>query len=334
MIEPLQLVWMFSIAGMLLILIVLLEIHRINYRRENEVMFGTESFDEKVKCYAFSDKQRRTLEKMIRASSFENKDAVLNSSGLFEEAVTNFYEFRNVLSVRDETLESVESIRNMLDFTASNPASEIYSTRQYNVGDRIDLCFDEWTVYKRSEILWRNEKEWAVSYDGRYGDAQSLKGRELTLRWTRPDDAVYSARLPVHSYDSNKLIFPHTALLDKKQLRRWVRIVESIPVVAEFEGRESCSGVLFDLSAGGISVGLPMECPAGMHLRIRFELPSFGEECVEIQILRVQGHRNPAYPDYHSHTAAFVGAFGWTQEKVLQYIFQVNQRKKSEENLT
>ena len=63
-------------------------------------------------------------------------------------------------------------------------------------------------------------------------------------------------------------------------------------------------------------------------MRIQFELPSFGDEDVEIEILRNLGHKNQDYPNYYCHTASFKGAFGWTQERVLQYLFETNKRKK------
>ncbi|MCQ2089438.1 MAG: PilZ domain-containing protein [Fibrobacter sp.] len=327
MIEPLQLVWIAFIVLLVLLLLVLWEIHRINYRRDNEVMFGTDAFEDKVKEFAFTDKERRTLEKMIRVSSFENKDAVLNSSGLFEAAVTRFYDLRNVFSVSDETVDAVERIREKLGFTAVNPLTQICSTRQFGIGDRIDLLLDDGRVFKHSEIIHRSEKEWFIAYDGSRGSASSLVGSEVVVRWTRPDDAVYSARLKVRSCLPGQLILPHSTDLGKQQLRRWVREQVSIPVVATLPDGTSCGGTLFDLSAGGIMLGLPLECRSGQHMNIKFELPSFGDENVEIEILRNLGHKNSDFPNYYCLTASFSGEFGWTQERVLQYIFEVNKGK-------
>ena len=179
MIEPLQIVWMAFVFCLFVALLVLLEIRRINDRRENEEMFGTQAFDEKVAELGFSDKEKRTLDKIIRTSSFENKDAIINSSGLFEQAVTAFYDVRDVFDVRDETLAAVEALRLKMNFTASNRLSEIYSTRQFNVGDRIDLIPENGTLIKRSDIVWRSEKEWAISYDGSEGPASSFVGQNL-----------------------------------------------------------------------------------------------------------------------------------------------------------
>ena len=328
MIDPLQIVWIAFIACMFLALLVLIEIHRINYRRENEEMFGTEAFNQKVSEYAFSDKEKRTLDKIIRYSSFENKDAVLNSSSLFEAAVTNFYDIRDVFDVRDETLAAVERLRNKMNYTASNPLTEVNSTRQFNVGDRIDLVLENGTVIKRSEIVRRNEKEWAITYDGSDGPPSMFVNREIKVRWTRPDDAIYTAAVPVRYVEPGLMILPHSSNLDKRQLRRWVREQVAFPMTAVFDDGSTSGGMLLDLSAGGIMLGLPKECYPGQHLRIQFELPSFGDEDVEVEILRNLGHKNMDFPSYFCITASFRGAFGWTQERVLQYLFETNKAKK------
>jgi len=318
----------FVICGVLA-LIVLLQTRRITKRRETEEMFGTQIFDVKVAAFGFSDKEKRTLDKIIRVSSFVNKDAILNSSGLFEQAVSAFYDYRNVFKVRDETLEAVERLRDKMNFSASNPLSEIYSTRQFNVGDRIDIVPENGTLIKRSEIIWRTEKEWAISYDGSDGPARSFEGRNINIRWTRPDDAIYSTTLEVRRLDdSANFVLHHSSNLDKRQLRRWVREQVAFPVVAVFENGDTLGGTLLDLSAGGIMIGLPKECYPGQHMRIQFELPSFGDEDVEIEILRNLGQRNKDFPNYYCLTASFRGKFGWTQERVLQYLFELAKSKK------
>ena len=328
MIEPLQIVWYAGVSSLVLVLLVLIEILRINYRREHENMFATETFDQKVAEFEFSDKEKRTLDKIIRYSSFENKDAVLNSSGLFEAAVSNFYDIRDVFDVRDETLEAVERLRNKMNYTASNPLTEVYSTRQFNVGDRIDLLLENGSVIKRSEIAHRNEKVWAITYDGSEGAPSMFINREIKVRWTRPDDAIYTAVVPVRYVESGLLFLLHSSQLDKRQLRRWVREQVAFPVLAVFDDNTTVGGTLLDLSAGGIMIGLPQECYPGQHLRIQFELPSFGDEDVEIEILRNLGHKNKDFPNYFCLTASFSGAFGWTQERVLQYLFEFNKAKK------
>ena len=328
MIEPYQLVWAFFIFAMLLALLVLIEIRRGDKRRDNEVMFDTEAFEEKVKKMGFSVKEIHTLEKLVRASKFDNKDAVMNSATLFETAVLDFYDIRNVFNVRDETLDSVAGLREKLNFTAKNPHAKIKSTRQFSVGDRVDVIMENGTKLKHSEILWKNEKEWAVLYDNSFGPAGAFVGKRIRIRWTRPEDAVYSAWLTIRQSRPGEFVLEHTCSLEKQQLRRWVREIVDFPVEATLEDGSTSAGRLYDLSAGGILIGLPVECTAGQHINIKFELPGFGVQDVEIEILRSLGKKNPAYPDYFSLTASFTGAFGWTQESVLQYIFEVHKPKK------
>ena len=85
---------------------------------------------------------------------------------------------------------------------------------------------------------------------------------------------------------------------------------------------------MFDLSAGGILIGLPVSEIPTHEIEIQFRLPGFGLERVKIEILRNLGKRQE-YPDLYLYTASFSGEFGRIQEKVLQYIFQVHKKKKT-----
>lgn len=328
MVSPLQLLWVFLIVFLVFLLLVLLEMKRQYQRREREVMFGSDVFDEKIKAFSFSPKEIETLKKLVNTSKFENKDAVLNSSFLFETAVSKFYSFHSLNNVSDDTLEVIARLREKMGFTASNPLSLVYSTRQFNVGDRVDLFLKNGSVFKHSKILSKDERCWNILYDESHGLGRSFVGEKVLVRWTRPDDAVYSVMLEVQSFKSETFKLPHSVDLDKVQLRRWVRLAVDLPVRAVFEDGSSCGGTLYDISAGGILLGLPVQCASGKHVEIEFELPSFGAQNVEIEILRNLGHKNENYPEYYSLTASFTGAFGWTQERVLQYIFEFNKRKK------
>ncbi|MBR6379709.1 MAG: PilZ domain-containing protein [Fibrobacter sp.] len=331
MIEPLQLFWIFGIAVMVLALLALIEIQRSYFRREHEVMFGTPLFDEQVKEQGLLPEEIKVLEKLVRSSRYENKDAILNTATLFESAVSNYYEFKGEENVKDDVLAIIAELRRKLNFTASNPLATVSSTRQYNETNRVDLLLDNGGRIFHSTISGKDERNLMVEYDESMGSGRSLVGKVIGLRWTRPEDAVYTAKVLVKSFANGEMALSHATVLEKKQLRRWVREPVDFPVKATLGDGTSCNGVLLDLSAGGILLGLPMDCSSGQHLKIEFELPSFGVENVEIEILRNLGHKNPQYADYFFLTASFVGAFGWTQERVLQYIFEVHKQKKGPE---
>ena len=312
--------------------LVLIEVQLMYNRRENEVMFGTDAFNEKIKEFEFTPKEVRTLEKLVRSSKFENKDAVLNSSGLFEAAVSEFYRIRNVFSVRDETLEAIAGLRRKMDFTGSNPLAMVSSTRQFNVGDSVDLEFESGQVFRRVKIVERSERTWSVKIDGSVALAKSLQGSRVLIRWTRMNDAVYSKRLTVFAATPDNVIFTHSDQLDKEQLRKWVREVVDFPVTATFPNGEVHSGVLYDLSAGGILLGLAEDVKPDQQISISFELPTFGVQNVDVKILNNLGRRNPNFPLFNSISAVFTGSYAWTQERVLQYIFEVTRKTKSKKN--
>jgi c-di-GMP-binding flagellar brake protein YcgR len=331
MLEPLQLFWIFTIVVLVLTLVALWEIQRSYFRREHEVMFGTPLFDAQVRELSLQPEEIKVLEKLVRSSRYENKDAILNTATLFESAVSNYYEFKGEENVNESVQAVISTLRQKLNFTAANPLATVSSTRQYNVTNRVDILLDSSTRLFHSSILSTDERSLVVEYDESMGAGRSLVGKSVRLRWTRPEDAVYTSKVVVKAFGKGKLTLSHATSLEKKQLRRWVREPVDFPVITSFDDGSSCSGVLLDLSAGGILLGLPVDCSSGQHLKIKFELPSFGEENVEIEILRNLGHKNPQYADYFFLTASFVGAFGWTQERVLQYIFEVHKQKKGPE---
>ena len=336
MTSELQEVWKFFQSYILPVLpfvaLVLIEMQLMYKRRETDVMFGTDAFNEKIKAFDFTPKEVRTLEKLVRSSKFENKDAVLNSSGLFEAAVSEFYRIRNVFSVRDETLDAIAGLRNKMNFTGSNPLTMVCSTRQFNVGDKVDLEFESGQVFRRVPILERSEKTWSVQIEGLHSLAKAIQGSLVLIRWTRMNDAVYSKKLTVFSATSDKVVFTHCDQLDKEQLRKWAREVVDFPVKATFPNGEVHMGRLYDLSAGGILLGLEEDCKPDQQISISFDLPTFGVQNVDVKILNNLGHRNPAYPQFNSISAVFTGAYAWTQERVLQYIFEVSRKSKSKKN--
>ena len=336
MTSELQEVWEFFQSYILPVLpfvaLVLIEMQLMYKRRETDVMFGTDAFNEKIKAFDFTPKEVETLGDLVRSSKFENMDAVLNSSGLFEAAVSEYYRIKNVLTIPDETLEAIAGLRCKMGFTGSNPLSMVCSTRQFNVGDKVDLEFESGQIFRRVPILERSEKIWSVQIEGSHSLAKTIQGSHVLIRWTRMNDAVYSKRMTVLSATPEKVVFTHCDQLDKEQLRKWVREVVDFPVKATFPNGEVHMGRLYDLSAGGILLGLEEDCKPDQQISISFDLPTFGVQNVDVKILNNLGHRNPAYPQFNSISAVFTGAYAWTQERVLQYIFEVTRKSKSKKN--
>lgn len=326
MLEPVVLVWMGIVVSLLLFLLILFEIRRNNQKREREEMFGSEEFLKKSEKFRLTQKERHTMDKLVRRSVFSNKDALFNSAALFEDAVNRFYEFRKLDGIREITLSSVTVIRRKLGFTIGNDGVDFVSTRQFEPGTLVHL-----KVGNRSERLCVssiNEKMFTLVRDDVETSPKHLeKGGRYPVSWKRPGDASYTAYPKFEKVLGNKLVFLHATHIDREQQRLWVREKVDIEVSALLSDGRVLSGRLFDLSANGFGIGLTENLSANSTLKITFELPSYGKDEVEIQILRNLGHKSAEYPDLFSYSAKFIGDYAWTNEKVLQYIFEVRMQK-------
>ena len=71
--EPVVLVWIGTVVTLLLFLLVLLEVHRNNQKREHEEMFGSDEFMKKSSRFRLTEKERHTMDKLVRRSVFQIK---------------------------------------------------------------------------------------------------------------------------------------------------------------------------------------------------------------------------------------------------------------------
>lgn len=322
--EPIVLVWIGTIVTLLLVLLILLEIHRNNQRREHEEMFGSDEFLRKSALFRLTEKERHAMDKLVRRSVFSNKDALFNSSALFEDAVNRFYEYRTLDSIREITLSSVTVLRRKLGFTVGNDGVIFVSTRQFEPGTLVHLKMNG--KMERLCVSSINEKIFTVVREGLKDDVFE-KGTRYPISWKRAGDATYTTFPRFEKKIGEKLVFLHTTKIVREQQRLWVREKVDIEILAEVQEGYSLQGRLFDLSANGIGLGLPEEFDSGTEMKIEFELPSYGKDVVEIQILRNLGKKNADYPDLFSYSAKFIGDFAWTNEKVLQYIFELRRHQ-------
>lgn len=323
--------WILLVATMILILIVLMEISRNNHRREVGRMFATEKFEEKIKPLNLSEKEQDMLERLVRQSSFSNKDSILNSPLLFEEAVNFVYKLNGgaeKISPADRHL--ISTLRKKLGHLDKAAQYSCISTRQFALGKEATLLLPkgkgvEQTIH--TKINFMNEVYWGVlKKDVLF--AESLVGEKVLVRLNIPGEAVYSAKVSVAGVSQNTLLLQHSTKLHKEQLRRWLRLAVRFPVHLAF-GEKQMDGYLVDLSAGGILLTLPEQVPENSLVYIRFNLPGFGEENLQIRILRQlhQGQINEKAGGI-DHSASFIGDFSETQERVLQYIFQERRAQK------
>lgn len=320
------------VATLFLVLVVLTEISRSNRRREVGKMFASDKFDEKVAQFHLSYAELAMLERLVRQSSFSNKDSVLNSPLLFEEAVNAVYKLnRGVEKIAPADCETIGNLRKKLGHLDNASKFSYISTRQFAPGMDVTLVLSDRGRERplHRKILSLNERFWCVPAED--AEFRDCLGRKINVRFNIPGEAIYSARVRVLKIDdSGNLVLEHSTKIHKEQLRRWIRMAVRFPVHL-LTGEREMDGFLVDLSAGGILLALPEPLNEGALVHIRFFLPGFGEESLDVRILRVlhKGERDEKTGGI-DHSASFIGEFGETQEHVLQYIFLERRKNRSE----
>ena len=332
MLSNFVLIWISALVVSFLLLLLGWELLKNIKQRKDAEMFGFEAFEEKKSFYNLDDKEASILEKLVRHSSFSNKDALFNSALLFEEAVNNFYTLKGVSLIRKETLDIIRVLRQKLGFYVDTKGVPFTSTRQLVPKERVNLLFES-IIKEQTEILELNEYSWTVAYSGHWTpNYQSLVGASINVRWTRPEDAVYYGDIKVLKAFPDKLELSHLVDFEKVQLRRWLREPVLFPLEAFITETYKLEGMLFDLSAGGVLLGLPTYELLFNEFEIQFELPNFGVERVKIEILSNLSKKKEEYSDLYLYTAVFSGEFGRIQERVLQYLIEVHKNQKKQKN--
>lgn len=322
--------WIFLIVTLFLILVVLVEISRNNRRREIGKMFATEEFDQKIQALQLTSEERQMLERLVRQSSFSNKDSVLNSPILFEEAVNFVYKLNHgAENISRHDQEIISTLRKKLSHLENAALYSYTSTRQFAIGKNVSLVLQENSkeLSVHTQINQLDEVSWGVKNTNTFL-AEYLSGKRVDVRLNIPGEAVYHANVRVIQVTSDSILLEHSTQLHKEQLRRWMRLAVNFPVKLEYKGK-IIEGFLVDLSAGGILLSLPNLIPESALVQIQFLLPGFGEENLQVRILRqLHGGTPDAETGRILHSASFIGDFGETQERVLQYIFRERRAQK------
>lgn len=323
--------WALGVAFLFLLLIVLVEISRNNRRREVGKMFASEKFEEKAAQFHLTAEEKLLLDRLVRQSAFSNKDSVFNSPLLFELAVNHTYKLnRGVERIAPEDKATISALRKKLGHLDNAPKFSYISTRQFTVGQEIALIVQGangqvLTLHRNIVRIGEDSMEVPV------GDFQTdslLIGTDVKIRLNIPGEAVYSTAVQIVDVRGGNLVLSHSIQIHKEQLRRWLRLEVNFAVHVEL-GERSMDGFLVDLSAGGILLSLPSALPENFLVRIRFDLPGFGEENLQVRILRVlRGGKISEVTGGIHHSASFIGDFGETQEHILQYIFHKRRLKK------
>jgi hypothetical protein len=316
--------------------LVLLEILRADKGQREKIDIGWQYFAEMAVHKRLTSQEIEILKRIVEEGAISSADMVFDSSFVYEEALEAFIKANARQLDKDETQYALlRGLRLKLGYSHLPPEIPLSGTRQMEEGMLVSLTDGEGMV-RKGRIQEVREKAWAIALEAEIPPTVAIGGAvELSL--LRPGDGEYAVTLPVLAtrLGQRMVYLPHTRVLERKQLRNWVRIDVNIPcrvtVMTRCEGWEKeqggpavgmvLEGRMLDLSGGGSCARFTSPIPQGYKLSLNFDLPGTSLRGVRCEVMRmvsvVKGNRE----DFE-HNLKFTDMETAFQEKIVRYVFE------------
>ena len=324
-----------------LALFVIFEIIRTDSRQREKIDIGWQYFAEMAGLKRLTPQETDILRRIVEQGGVSSADMVFDSSFIYEDALEAFLRDNQKQLDKDETQYALmRGLRMKLGYSHLPPEVPISSTRQLEEGMPATLIDGDGTQCK-GRVHEVREKVWAVVLEGEIPPTAAV-GAAVELSLLRSGDGEYVVRLPITAtrLGARAIFLPHTRVLERKQLRNWVRIDVNIPcrvtVMAKPEGwtRESAGpagpgpavgmvleGRMLDLSGGGTCARFSSPIPQGYKLSVNFDLPGTSLRGVHTEVMRMVSVIKGTREDFE-HNLKFMQMETAAQEKIVRYVFE------------
>jgi len=313
-----------AVAGILLIgAVVVVEIFRSEARRKTQARVSWQAFYEKAEKFKLSSGEVRMLEDLVEISDVKNPEAVFTSPNFYEDLIDEMIRIRKA-NLTDEDYLRYRQLRDKLGYSSLGVEIPFVSSRQFVLGERVLFEVMGQGRTAQSAISEVEENFWVIANPFE----EKLQGEpELMMRITRRGDAEYNFRSRVILSDKERIHLEHVRDLERNQLRRFVRVDVNLAVqarVMKVSGSKDTapegvfSGRMVDISAGGLSMRLPLRLPANSVLALDFDLPGSPFRTVPVKVIRVSEQAQGAESMY-KYSVAFQDMDNIYQEKIVQF---------------
>jgi hypothetical protein len=315
---------------------VVFEIVRSDSRQREKIDIGWQYFAEMAGLKRLTPQETDILRRIVEQGNVSSADMVFDSSFIYEDALEAFLKDNARQMDRDETQYALlRGLRLKMGYSHLPSEVPINSTRQLEEGMPVSLTDGEGSI-RKGRIHEVKEKSWTVALDAEIPPTVAV-GAAVDLALLRSGDGEYAVRLPITAtrLGQRQIYLPHTRILERKQLRNWVRIDVNIPcrvtVMSRVEGWQKADGGpsvgmvlegrMLDLSGGGSCARFSSPIPQGYKLSLNFDLPGTSLRGVHTEVMRmvsvVKGNRE----DFE-HNLKFMTMETTAQEKVVRYVFE------------
>lgn len=190
----------------------------------------------------------------------------------------------------DEAATRIARVRHALGFDRLPTHFPILSSREMQLGATVDMAG------VRGEVADVNELFFAVRSDKKLDRAA---GAQLPLTLIHASEARYRLTCTLLGRDGGHYRFGHDEAPERIQQREHVRVEVAGPVHVEpFSSPQhggaappACEGLMVNVSSGGMLLESELELPAGLSLRLNFEVN--GARFQEVTAIVIESMKRP-----------------------------------------
>lgn len=335
-----------ALCGLLLISImaalVVMEILRTDNRQREKVDIGWHYFTEMAAQKRLTPAETDLLKRIVESAELGSADMVFESSFIYEDSLDPFLKANASRLEKDEHLYALlRGLRVKLGYAHLPTEVPLGSTRQLEEGMPITLVDGEGMPH-RGRVAEVGERQWVAALDDDLPPTIAV-GAAVEASLLRSGDGEYATRLTITGtrLGSRAVFFPHTRVLERKQMRNWVRIDVNIPCRVTVMSKPPApdpaerpadfiqgppvgmvlEGRLLDLSGGGACARFTSPIPQGHRLSLNFDLPGTSLRGVESEVMRMMTVVRSSREDFE-HNLKFKAMETAFQEKIVRYVFE------------
>ena len=262
------------------------------------------------------------LEKILSFNDSPNYELVFTSAMVFENSLEAFYK-KYESNLKEGVFEQIRDLREVLGYSKIPNEVPYTSTRQFQNQTPIKIVYGDQLSQGRIESV--TEADWAIS-----GIASSdvEVGKAIKISFTRSGDSEYTLHGAVMGTEEGTIVVKHSRNLSRQQLRNWVRIDLSLPVIVRTRIKDrnendldlEFKGKMLDLSGGGTSFKLPEKLRDRSTVFLSFDLPKHSFKGLKAIVTRV--NQTPmGVENLYRHSLEFFELDTVEREKIIRFVF-------------
>lgn len=308
-------------------------------RKEKLEKHSEYQFLKQCERFGLSANEIFSLRNYLLQANIKSFPSVFNSVSIFEEAIDrecNVIKKKWGVTAKAESATLIiKSIRRKLGYDRLLPEIPLQSTRNFEVGQKVDLFprIDSDSKIENAVVLESSELVLNLHFNPKKAEFNPIDKESLVIVYKRKADGIYTVETPIVEVDmsSTTIKVLQTADIHRKQYRDNIRMSFDIPLKCRLLHRQKATkstplgklaenSVILDLSGGGLAFISDTEFKLDDTLSLSFKI---GQRQI-ITKGKVVGINNVEVKNEirYKHRVAFINIKQADADAIIKFIFE------------